>query len=434
MELSHAENMFYIKKDVIIAKVIPFFIITLSIFVDLGNGIIQMVVGSNLSIGVLYRGVFLICLLPFLYNRNSVLKYFLTSIVFLFVINNVYWLFSQKHYSLMFEVTSISKVLYLYIITHFYCVFFNKIQLDRLINYTIYFGSIAGGAIVFSFFTGISIKTYGDYAFGVKSFFQAQNDVSLSLLIILAFSIYLLLLKKSFFYLIVSVVITSGCVFLGTRTGIAGSILIWILLIGRAVIVNNKDLRLSKLLRFILFFVGTVVVVVAIFYLIELILNSNYLLRKFSLEIFTGSGPRGFLVESGIKTIKSGSFFDLIFGLGKYGFYKENHYIGWLNYGEMLAVEVDYLDMVGSYGIILGVLILIFPIIVLLLGIHNFFKYKLLFDFTLLVSMVVYVGHSFFAGHAIASPLVSTIISVVILLILKRGSIKFVDNEYITIK
>lgn len=406
--------------EFLLNTLIPFLIIPVSIFIDIGNGLIQLVLGADFSIGILYRGFFLMALLPMLLVNKSKVQLPALAIIILFVFQNYLWLLSQNYYSLSFEITSISKVLYLYILITFYAYIKDSVKIFRLLKLVCFFGTIGGLTIIFSFVTGIGLKTYGEYAFGVKSFFQAQNDTSLSLLLSLCVSLFLFFKDKRFIFLFFSVIISLGCFLLGTRAGIAGSILIWVSALLGLIFFRFRDVAISKYYRFLLFFLFVFAFIYVGNFVYEFISNSGYLLRKFSLDIFSGAGPRGFLVESGNRTIENFSWIEMFFGQGKYGFYKENHYTGWLNYNGLLAVEVDYLDIIGSYGFFLGVIILLFPVFVFLKSLFNLVSFRTFFDYMLFISILIYLGHSFLAGHAIASPIVSTVASVCFFFILYR--------------
>ena len=94
-------------------------------------------------------------------------------------------------------------------------------------------------------------------------------------------------------------------------------------------------------------------------------------------------------------------------------------------------VEVDYLDLMGNYGLIMTLIILMFP---LLLFFKIFFKFMLNRDFRDLIFLIcisLFLVHSTLAGHAIISPLVATNMVVVYLFILHRNSFIAVQKSVV---
>ncbi|MGQ1891999.1 O-antigen ligase family protein [Thermophagus sp. OGC60D27] len=409
-----------INKKTLITEWFPLFIIPGSIFFDLLNGYIQIVLNKDFSIGVLYRGIIFLVLFPFVLKKRSILTYFGVFIIFLFVISNFFWLITQKFYDFAFEIKMISRSLYLYVISSFLLYYRNSINELKLLNCVSLFGAIGGGAIVFSFIFGIGLDTYGDYSFGIKSFFPAQNDTSLSLLLSLLIVIYLLLTQKKLVFYFYSIVITAGCIFLGTRAGIAGSILIWAVIFVGIIFFRFKDLNLSRISKNLMFFFVFGVLTVGGFFIYKIITENQYILNKFTLEaLLGGRHSRGWLAEAGLKIISDSDFGEFFFGHGKFAFSKEINYLGEINFNELSYAEIDFLDYIGSYGIILGGFFLMLPFVFFLKSKLMFFKTKTLFYFVLLIGFVVYVGHSFYAGHALNSPIVSSVFSVFVFFVLK---------------
>ncbi|MDN5290607.1 MAG: hypothetical protein PWQ06_846 [Anaerophaga sp.] len=407
-------NKLSIKKKNLLLVWIPFLIITGSIFFDLLNGFIQIVLNKNFSIGVIYRGIFLLALFPYALKKQTILTNSFIFIVFFFVIANYIWLLSQSFYDPVFEIKMISRSVYLYVISSFFIYYRNTIETKKLLKFVLLFGVIGGTAIIFSYITGIGLDTYGDYAFGIKSFFPAQNDTSLALLLALLIAIYIFIKQRKFIYFIYAIVITTGCFLLGTRAGIAGSILVWITVFGGLFFFKFKDINISRLSKGIVFIIFILVLSVGIWIGLQIVVDNQYLLNKFTIDALVGGQARGRLAEAGEKIILESDFIDLFFGHGKFAHSITINYLVEGNFNELSQAEIDYLDYIGSYGIILGGIFLLIPFLFLLRSALTFFKNKTLFNFILMLGFIFYAGHSFYAGHAINSPIVSTVFSVYI--------------------
>ena len=76
-------------------------------------------------------------------------------------------------------------------------------------------------------------------------------------------------------------------------------------------------------------------------------------------------------------------------------------------------VEHDYYDLVGAYGFLLGIVLIIVPLFFLLKSFKNLIYKRTLLNFTSFIMMTIFISHAFIAGHALNSPTVSTIIIVV---------------------
>src|SRR5690554_5497098 len=87
-----------------------------SIVVDLLNGFIQIVVGSDFSIGVVYRGIILIVLFLFAFRRWSQLNLFFVLVLGLFMIAQYKWALDSSFFSVSTEMQSFSRIIYLYVV------------------------------------------------------------------------------------------------------------------------------------------------------------------------------------------------------------------------------------------------------------------------------------------------------------------------------
>ena len=221
-------NFLYIKeKKAVYLLIIG--VLLIPVFIDLINGYLIQVVKSDFSLGVLYRSILLFVLLPFLFfKKNRFLIILVISFLSLWVLSNFVWINHSDYYSLFDEIKIFSKTLFIYIILSFLIYTTKKYNFTYIsyINLIVLFGVIGSLAIIISFLTGIGVKTYGTYAFGITSFFKAQNDVGLALLISYCFTNFLIIKQFDLRNFSKFLLILFGLILIGTRTTIIGSLII----------------------------------------------------------------------------------------------------------------------------------------------------------------------------------------------------------------
>ena len=170
-----------------ILNLILFYILVFSVFVDMYNGYIQMIRGTETILPVLYKGIGIIIMLLYLLNKNksSRIIYLLITIITLFIISLTYWTINGYLISLKNELNFIIRIFYPYIILLF--LFSNRKYLNQhqLINYVLIYAAIVASIMVLTPFTSIGVRSYGrngNYGFGYQGLFIGGNDMGLSLL------------------------------------------------------------------------------------------------------------------------------------------------------------------------------------------------------------------------------------------------------------
>ena len=79
-------------------------------------------------------------------------------------------------------------------------------------------------------------------------------------------------------------------------------------------------------------------------------------------------------------------------------------------YGTERALEVDHLELIGSFGFILGGLLLLYPIFYWLRCINYYVKERDSLSFWMAISFSLFVFHGIFAGHAFTSIVAMTVL------------------------
>jgi len=248
-------------------------------------------------------------------------------------------------------------------------------------------------SIYFSAFTGLGSSTYG-WGFGTKSFFASGNGLGIYLgilcLILIALKQYGLVGRFSGFtalYIAVSIAL------IGTKTSLFLTLLILLTLLAS---LNNKRYLFPILL-------------VILFFLIQPIIESLLPIFDVIYSRFQNSDDLGQYVASGRSDYvidamsvffqQDSSLFRLPFGSGSFLSYhvpQSNH--------EFDTLETDIFDLLFMYGIY-GVFIyimLIFKVCILLK--HHY---------AILLIFLVFIAHSFFAGHVLFNGMSSTVLAIV---------------------
>ena len=202
-------------------------ILVIPVFLDLLNGFLVYKMNVNSPILLLYRGAIVFIGLPVLFmikdKRHVIWLLLLTA---LFVVDMAAW-FVFNSLSVGNEVSIFIRVAYPYFVLGILLLFIERkwLKLTDMVNLQLAYCVIAAVSILLSFAFGVGIEYGGSkFSFGTKSFFSAQNDTSLALLIgfILNGGMILTTLKKRYF--LIGILIFLSLIALSTRSGIMGAI------------------------------------------------------------------------------------------------------------------------------------------------------------------------------------------------------------------
>jgi hypothetical protein len=406
------------KSKISISRLQLYIIILFPLFVDLIIGI-GYYFDINLNIGKIFRGSLYVAGLTVSIMKNRF--HIFHAILFFWSLLFLFWLIFSENFNVSRELTFFFKTTYIFpILFLLENIKIKKEVLKAKILFILktYSQTIAG-FILFSFFTGIGLQTYGSWVFGTTSFFIAQNDIGLSQLLI--FSLLLFNKEKfkiSWFWL--SLIFLS-LILLGTTTGMFGSLLIVFLFIflklilSQIVSIRNLIFRLIASISLVLLFFASS------FFLFNYIKNSNYYSTKY--EQILETGVRSRLTNAANTYLETRNFVSSFFGEGHSSFTTNfGNSAKYLkdskkNYADWLLVETDFYDFYGSYGIILSLIFVFFYIHILLLAIINYLNKKDIYTLSLLMVVFFAIIHGLFAGHVFYSPTVLGIFAGIIFLI-----------------
>ncbi|MCB0396243.1 MAG: O-antigen ligase family protein [Flavobacteriales bacterium] len=406
-------------------------VLVVPVIVDLMNGFLKMELRVDVSVGIIYRTGILIISTPFFFTSGqNRFKLYVLMILLLWGISAIVWTFSSEDHifsMLQWEVREISRIIMPFIMVVLLWELAVKfdIGIEDMIRHISWFGFIAGGAIIFSFVTGFGMMTYydgqeWDGGFGMKSYFIAQNDISIAVLISLVMSLYRVFTKMTLGNIIMVMTTLAGLILLTTRTALAGSLLITFVFVLSAIFFKKKDIPMRRFSRLMLIGVGVGLLVWGITVLIDIITQYSFLVTKF--ESLIAHSPRELMVQAAKNRIADRAWLLNIFGESNYYFLQHINFEVIKTYPKAFAgvgkhVERDFYDFVGAYGIILGMLLLLLPVLFWVKMVFSFLQKRTFLNFTFLVAITLFLGHSVFAGHALNSPTVASVVALVYLYI-----------------
>lgn len=406
------------------------FILIFPAFIDIINGFIQLYLGKNFSIGIIYRSTLLLITIPFVfYLKERLYQLYILLLITLWSIFNIVWLgnsFYDTFYSLTLEVNKFAKLLLPFVLLSFffYVIRNYKIDIQQLMKYIVFSTFIIALTLIFSYLTDIGISTYkysGHH--GSKSFFISTNALSLTLVLSFVMSVYLTLSAFSFKKMLVTISIFLAMILLGTRASIIGALGIFSIYLFLLPFYGKKDIHIKPIRKIFMFISMLCILSLSLYFFKHLLVTNPYLLKKF--EVFLEGNIRIALVEAADKRINNRNFLLNIFGEGTLSFYKNVGYnlFGSFRIGEIgKATEEDIRDTIGVYGFILGSLILSFPLFIFGKMLYLFIKAKTLLNLTFLLLITLFIGHAFVVGHTIINPFIAPIIVTIYLYVLKYKS------------
>ncbi len=315
--------------------------------------------------------------------------------------------------SFFYDIIFSTKIVYLPLITALFVVIRQRYELTNLyiIRYIEYSAYVLGVSLLLSQLLGIQHDSYGDYAFGNTGIFYAQNDMTLAFGLALLASGYSLALDE--FSLVRSVLfVFSGfaCIQIGTRASLAvvfgtAITVAFCVLWGRPIKKNSIDkLKKAAIVIFILISMGG-----GLAYGLTRQQEFGFQQKKLE-ELASGEFPRLALVLSAVKHISGRSLAFDFFGEGADAFHRgvAKYFPGNV---EHRIVEVDWMDILGAYGIFYTLFIYLFLMYIFLFSVTRFLiKREQIFGLVSAATLL-YLGHSVLAGHALISPIPTTLMS-----------------------
>lgn len=420
----------------------PIALIVMPVFVDIAYGMLGTAGRAGfLTIGVIVRGtIAALAILLLVRMRSTPLKPYLFVLLVVFLASNVVWALTSEVYSFGHELNQGFKLAYPWLLAGALLYLDRRQTIDSsfLLTLVAWAGFISAAALLAAAALGIDRTTYGDWSYGTKGVFNAQNDIGLSLLLALVAAMVMLVRTRKTLALVMTASIASASILLGTRTGVLGPPLAIVVLV-LATVLNRRLLMpadgrrsLGRKAVLVLPVVVAALVAGAVFSQSE---KTNYLLQR--IESLAEETPRSHLEAAGIERLREREPVFTLFGDGGLAFKKYvAEYAGkgrqMIDFGTLTAmgesrrfgyrvhrVENDVIDVLGFYGVlqfavIYGALALFYG-----LAVRRAIRAWNLENVAWLLIFTLFLGHSTFAGHGLFSAQVATLIAPVLFLQLR---------------
>ncbi len=371
------------------------------------------------SPGIIFRGGVLLCAMVFILRYSHIigprLLFWIGSLTLSIVPSIMVGVVSSQ--SILLDLVSVAKILYLPLVTCLFIVIIKRyqIQQNELLRFIQYAAYILGFFILISPQLGIQRESYGDYAYGSKGIFFAGNDITLALgLALIAAGYNLVLIRFSWLKLILLILCAYACIQIGTRAslgvlmGIAFTTIICLIWSHQAPDSSNSA-AIRKIKKWIVTTLILVTMSMLLLYGLDKQQENIYQQQKLE-QIVQGDLPRTLLIQAGSKYIAERSDWYNLIGEGADSFQRgiATYYPG--DRGRK-AIEVDWMDIYGAHGFIFTVLIHLFILLVLIRSIHRFIIKRDSLHGLIASASILYLGQSIFAGHALTSPVPTTLMA-----------------------
>ena len=381
---------------------ILFYVFILAVFVDAANGILQKKVGITTPIGIMYRGTLFYYL--FLYLFKSKYKTLIGLLIFLVLICLFCWV---AFYNAIVpkEIEYLIRYSYFFVFLNFFCLKRNCFDAESVYKHILIYGLLISTIIIFCYFTGFGIKSYGEgeYGWGEKGLFIATNDIGLTIICSLICScIYQQLYRRNKWTLLCIVIISAGGILVGSRVCfgfIPFTLFLFALYKGKKT--RNK---------FIVLLAGALIIYVVVYVGIQIYsMLDNYALAKLTKEGFESA--RTILTDEAKKHISNFDVLSMCIGEGAYNL----HLIVGKGLGidEERAVEADYYEIIGSYGYLLGGIVLLSYLKIAYNSVKHFFMRVCFESFEFAYLCLSFIVIAFFAGHAVTNMMATPILAYV---------------------
>lgn len=300
-----------------------------------------------------------------------------------------------------------------------------------------HYGWVFGVFVIFSFVSGIGLLSYGDHAFGVKSFYVAGNDIGLTALMSLIIQ-FALLYRHFRWRRLGGIALTLiGLLLLGTKTSWAGSVLVVSFFLIAFLFFRPVRGRRGLAAKAVTFSVGALLVLTTVNFV-----HANYEQLQFQLnqfaQIAAGKSPRAELVRVTDEVFSGAENKAVYSGMGQ-KFYRgvSEGYFQTYQKSDPTAVEkyveADWHDLRGAYGIPFASFVFALHWGLLAMLFWRWLQKPDILSSAYLLVLTLFNAHAFLAGHAYMSSQVGGFVGMIyglFLLSLENNRINDSNPEY----
>ncbi|PTB87138.1 hypothetical protein C9928_06695 [Pseudidiomarina aestuarii] len=385
------------------------FITYAAVWIDTAYGILSFLGLGALKISMLYRLVLTATLLVLMFVYQSFLAWYMKLMMLFWAL--LLWALTWPvgDVELVNQINHILRLLFPFgmaIIT-FELLRVNHSLQSLTLKGIGHYGWVVGCFLILSAVTGLGLESYGDHAFGIKSFYIAGNDTGLATLIALCCLFCVLYYQPSLTTFMAILLCIAGLILMGTKAGWAGTFVIVMVYLTIFLLFKKSHGAVGLSLKSI-----AVVGVFSGLTIASILLVQNYDRVRFQVEQFQalaeGENPRAELIQSAerhlmdypgrLALVGNADRFDA--GVGERYYVTFNNIKG-TNTNKL--VEQDWYDLRGHYGTPFALYVTLGHLAFLLLAVKLFLRKPSVFNMTLAFSLFMFMGHGMLAGHAFFS-------------------------------
>ncbi len=381
-----------------------FLIFPFSVFIDMYNGYgVYLEQGSSL-LALGYKGLLMIVCLVACFSGKSFAKgqvyIFLLFFIFFFM-EFLYWTIGNSYFNPGAEFKLLLRFIYPYIILAFLFRFENYIENNSFIKLITYYPIIAAISMIFCLITGLGASNYAGYTLGTKGFFGAGNDICLLLLMGNCVLCYLYTETFHVKYLFAIMLVSLASIMLTSMAGMGGTIVVLIFLFFKIIFARFRVISMGR--KLLGFFVISVVIIGALTICINIVTKSNYLQHK--VDALLEGNSRAGLEDAAVSTLSKYGILDWTLGCGLIDFGSSVAIqTGQIGNDGIRVTEMDFHELLGAYGILVGGSVIMFSIYVFVISLKKFLKTRNNFSYWTVIALALFIGHSALAGHGYTSP------------------------------
>lgn len=399
--------------------ILLFLIISGPLFMDFINGIVNPS-ETGITVGQLLRGIYLVILIILLLSHRP--GYWQIGFIWAWILiffKEVVTFFIARDFVWSMELSIILKAWYAPLVAFFIFWLMERMRTIKarvLYVHMCIYGAIISIGVVIGKILGVGYTTYPAYSYGSTGILLSPNDPGLSLVIALTAATWMIIKGKSQLRFVPFGLIVWALITIGTRASLIGIVLVPAII--GLVMVFMKDLSI-RTPSYTWKVIGIVLVVAFLGNLVlEHISSNEYIAQKF-MSLLAGENPRK-TFEAGLERILERPLLFNLLGEGVVSFMSHVEEIGYFPTQSPFGkrTEVDWLDLIGFFGIPMTIVIYSFYIIFLIRALRSLVVKRHSEYLVAVIAMSVFLGHSVLAGHALYKPLPGGAIAPVIALLM----------------
>lgn len=401
------------------------YLLLIGVLADIAYGVLEYNNMGALRLSLLYRMTILAAFLVILIKRNDFHSWVVKSIILLWLVSMSVWVVTYGTTPLVININFFLRAIFVMAIAF---ILFRALESAHHDGYdisekvflgVIAYGVIASCSILFSFFTGIGRLTYGEWAFGIKSFFTGGNDIGLTMLVSLVFCWRAFWIKDSLVNLGLIMLISVAIAMIGSRAALGGVVGVTAVFTVAFLLFRRSDSIRTSFYKIV---VGAGVIGISTFvfnYVSENFEELAFQVEKVT-ELLEGLSPRAKLEEIGNEVLEQRSAIHDMFGQGT-RFFFEVHDLYYTRFPARIgletegykAIEQDVMDIYGLYGWLLGGVFLFYHLCFWFISVRGFLRHRNILYFSCAIAISMYIFHGALAGHALVTSQVGTVIGAV---------------------